>query len=310
MWIVITRLLEDDDESTREKAAQLVSQTAIVNDAHGITQRSELMVSRALECAFATLTHNFAHSQVYIEFLIGCVDELSDSKEEGIGKISGTRVLFDQEDTNAYLHFHYASFSPFFFFLFFFSFFFFFFLKILRYVEQLTSTQLGVAQLQKLLRSPNASSNSTLQQKLTHLLSRMVNRIKLSSQQLAQLHEPASSPSSTSHSTPSPSLLHHPTSKQKGSLLLRWVTYEKDVFTPLYRAALSLAALSSLLPSSPSLVPPPSTSLLPNMGQGGKERERESDVHPLILHALREWQAQKETPLIAGLPLFFLTSVV
>jgi hypothetical protein len=97
MWVVIIRLLEDDNESIREKSAQVVSET------EGGSSLL-LMVSRALEFSFEFLTRNYGHSNLYRDFLLTCIDNANvGANEEGIGKVSGTRVLFDEEDTNAYL---------------------------------------------------------------------------------------------------------------------------------------------------------------------------------------------------------------
>lgn len=97
MWIIVIRLLEDDDESIREKTAHVVSSTGDFQ-----TGKRPLMVSRALEKAFEFLSLHFGASKDYRNFLLRSVDAGDVAADDALGKASGTRVLFDEEDTNAY----------------------------------------------------------------------------------------------------------------------------------------------------------------------------------------------------------------
>jgi hypothetical protein len=126
----------------------------------------------------------------------------------------------------------------------------------------------------------------------------MLLRVQTSAQQLSQLQDPSTNapPTATTAST----------LKQKGSLLLRWVTFEKDVFTPLYRATLALATMSpSLTSSTPSSTP---NQIIEIVGKAW------GDLHPILQHTLREWgtSAHIQVPAsweIESLSLFFLTSL-
>lgn len=102
MWIVIIRLLEDDDESIRDKTAQVVSVAGDLQTGSPLIRKQPLMVSRALESAFEFLTSHFGTCGEYRDFLLRSIDA-GDVAGEEIGKASGARVLFDEEDTNAYL---------------------------------------------------------------------------------------------------------------------------------------------------------------------------------------------------------------
>lgn len=125
----------------------------------------------------------------------------------------------------------------------------------------------------------------------------MVSRVHSSSLHLSQLFQQSSSSLSS----------NIPSKPQKATLLVRWVTYEKEVFIPLYLSILSLSSLSS----SSSSLPHTCEQVLSILANNNSLEE---NLHPIILHTLSEWGKKSGVNYpsswkIDDLSLFFLTSL-